>query len=121
MIENENAKNLGRRLGQLSESRIHVGTIATLLNYIPSELKKNMVAAYNCVMSPNIIDERTVDNARHLVSIMDRYLEDEDVAFQLPGWLNYNSSSQFTEDFIELHGFLDGLKQTFDGTFGMSL
>lgn len=121
MIENEKVKSIGKCLGELSDSEIHVEMIATMLNYIPSELKKDMVAAYNCVLSPEIIDEKTVDNARHLIAIIDRYMEDEDVSFQLPVWLNYDSSFQFTEELAELRGFLNGLKIRFENRGEMTL
>ena len=65
----------------LDESLAPKEIIYPLLAFVfMSPLNTFMVAAYNCVMSPNIIDERTVDNARHLVSIMiKRYAEYEDI------------------------------------------
>ena len=92
------AQTLGKRLGQMSRSVITVQQIAKLLNYIPDELEKDMICAYNFTSDPPYLSRRTAENARHLMSVILRYSEDGDTMERVAAWLGDISAFQLTTD-----------------------
>ena len=92
------AKTLGYLLGCASHSDISVSQIAKLLNYIPDELEKDMICAYNFTADPPYLNQRAAENTRHLMSVILRYSEDDETMKRVAVWLGGITPSRLTSD-----------------------
>ena len=117
-------EKLHRNLGTVNHSVIAPKRLAKLLNYDQKEMKKDLRCLYLFTGEPLYLDARTAENARHLLSVVSRYAEDEKTMKEVAVWTNYDSADELLEDANFVKFSADEFLRTvrFDsGNNGMSL